>query len=78
MVRFILALLGTRKKKPPGHNIGLATTNLATKVQALVTALADYANQTRTSLSWPCPSPKGPLLIWLRGEADARATKVTP
>lgn len=32
----------------------------------------------RISMPWPSPSPKAPLFVWLRGEADGRATKVTP
>ncbi|MBZ5603630.1 MAG: hypothetical protein LAO79_15125 [Acidobacteriia bacterium] len=37
------------------------------------------AKQTlRIVMPWPSPSPKAPLSIWLRGETDARATKVTP
>jgi hypothetical protein len=37
------------------------------------------AKQTlRIAMPWPSPSPKAPLSIWLRGEPDARATKVTP
>ena len=32
----------------------------------------------RIVMPWPSPSPKAPLSIWLRGESDARATKVTP
>lgn len=32
----------------------------------------------RVVMPWPSPSPKAPLAVWLRGEADARTTKVTP
>jgi hypothetical protein len=32
----------------------------------------------RVSLPWPSPVPKAPLYLWLRGEAEARATRVTP
>jgi hypothetical protein len=32
----------------------------------------------RIVMPWPSPSPKAPLWIWLKGESDARATKVTP
>ncbi|HWZ33479.1 MAG TPA: hypothetical protein VNX18_19195 [Bryobacteraceae bacterium] len=32
----------------------------------------------RIAMPWPSPSPKAPLSIWLRGEAEGRATKVTP
>lgn len=32
----------------------------------------------KISMPWPSPSPKAPLFIWLRGETDARATKITP
>jgi hypothetical protein len=32
----------------------------------------------RIVMPWPSPSPKAPLAIWLRGEPDARMTKVTP
>jgi hypothetical protein len=32
----------------------------------------------RISMPWPSPSPKAPLYVWLRGETDARATKVNP
>ncbi len=36
------------------------------------------AKQTlRISMPWPSPSPKAPLYVWLRGESDGRATKVT-
>ncbi len=36
------------------------------------------AKQTlKVAVPWPSPSPKAPLLIWLRGEAEPRATKVT-
>jgi hypothetical protein len=35
------------------------------------------AKQTlRIVMPWPSPSPKAPLYVWLRGEADGRATKV--
>jgi hypothetical protein len=27
---------------------------------------------------WPSPTPKAPLYVWLRGETEGRATKVTP
>lgn len=30
------------------------------------------------SMPWPAPSPKAPLFVWLRGETEGRATKVTP
>lgn len=37
------------------------------------------AKQTlRIALPWPSPTPKAPLFIWLRGEKEGRATKVTP
>jgi hypothetical protein len=37
------------------------------------------AKQTlRVVMPWPSPSPKAPLLIWLRGESEPRPTKVTP
>lgn len=37
------------------------------------------ARQTlRIAMPWPSPSPKAPLFVWLRGEADGRATKVNP
>ncbi len=37
------------------------------------------AKQTlRIVMPWPSPSPKAPLAVWLRGENEARATKVTP
>jgi hypothetical protein len=37
------------------------------------------AKQTlRVVMPWPSPSPKAPLFVWLRGESDGRATKVTP
>ncbi len=29
----------------------------------------------RIALQWPSPSPRAPLFIWLRGEAEGRATK---
>ena len=32
----------------------------------------------RIEMPWPSPTPKAPLFIWLRGETDGRATKVTP
>jgi hypothetical protein len=36
------------------------------------------AKQTlRIVMPWPSPSPKAPLFVWLRGETEARATKVT-
>ena len=36
------------------------------------------AKQTlRIVMPWPSPSPKAPLFVWLRGESDGRATKVT-
>ena len=31
----------------------------------------------RIAMPWPSPSPKAPLFIFLRGETDGRATKVT-
>jgi hypothetical protein len=37
------------------------------------------ARQTlRIAVPWPSPSPKAPLYIWLRGESEGRATRVTP
>jgi len=37
------------------------------------------AKQTlRIAMPWPSPTPKAPLFVWLRGEADGRATKVQP
>jgi len=39
----------------------------------------EAARQTlRIAVPWPSPSPKAPLYIWLRGESEGRATKVTP
>jgi hypothetical protein len=36
------------------------------------------AKQTlRVVMPWPSPSPKAPLYVWLRGEPEGRATKVT-
>jgi hypothetical protein len=36
------------------------------------------AKQTlRIVMPWPSPSPKAPLFVWLRGETEGRATKVT-
>lgn len=32
----------------------------------------------RISMPWPSPSPKAPLFVWLRGDTDARSTKITP
>jgi hypothetical protein len=32
----------------------------------------------KIAMPWPSPSPKAPLFVWLRGEADGRATKVQP
>lgn len=32
----------------------------------------------RIVMPWPSPTPKAPLFVWLRGETDARATKVNP
>ncbi len=32
----------------------------------------------RISMPWPSPSPKAPLYIWLRGESEGRATRITP
>jgi hypothetical protein len=31
----------------------------------------------RVVMPWPSPSPKAPLFVWLRGESEGRATKVT-
>jgi hypothetical protein len=78
MLRSILALPGTRKKKLPAHNLALPVTNLVTNDEVLVAALADYAYQTRFSMPGRTPSPKVSLFIWLGGEIEARATKVTP
>jgi hypothetical protein len=42
-------------------------------------AAGEGGKQTlRISMPWPSPSPKAPLYVWLRGETDGRATKVTP
>jgi hypothetical protein len=36
------------------------------------------AKQTlRVVMPWPSPTPRAPLFVWLRGETDARPTKVT-
>ena len=36
------------------------------------------AKQTlRVVLPWPSRSPKAPLFVWLRGESEGRATKVS-
>jgi hypothetical protein len=32
----------------------------------------------RITMPWPSPSPKSPVYVWLRGETEARATKITP
>jgi hypothetical protein len=32
----------------------------------------------RIAMPWPSPTPKAPLVVWLRGETDGRATKVNP
>ena len=38
----------------------------------------DGAKQAlRIDMPWPSPSPKAPLFVWLRGETEARATRVT-
>jgi hypothetical protein len=31
----------------------------------------------RITMPWPSPSPKAPLYVWLRGDTEARATKIT-
>src|SRR5262249_21244541 len=31
----------------------------------------------RIAMPWPSPTPKSPLFVWLRGETEGRATKVT-
>lgn len=31
----------------------------------------------RIAMPWPSPTPKSPLYIWLRGETEGRATRVT-
>jgi hypothetical protein len=37
------------------------------------------AKQTlRIAMPWPSPTPKAPLFVWLRGETEGRATRVTP
>jgi hypothetical protein len=39
---------------------------------------AEGAKQSlRIDMPWPSPSPKAPLFLWLRGETEARATRVT-
>jgi hypothetical protein len=36
------------------------------------------ARQTlRITVPWPSPTPKAPLYVWLRGESEGRATRVT-
>jgi hypothetical protein len=40
-------------------------------------AAESYAQTLRIALPWPAPSPRAPLYIWLRGETEGRATKVT-
>ncbi len=38
---------------------------------------ADFRKQSlRISLPWPAPSPHAPVYIWLRGENEARSTRV--
>src|ERR1035438_10054518 len=32
----------------------------------------------RIAMPWPSPTPKAPLFVWLRGETEGRATRVTP
>jgi hypothetical protein len=32
----------------------------------------------RIVMPWPSPSPKAPLFVWLRGESEGRATRITP
>lgn len=34
-----------------------------------------YLQQLRIGLSWPSPVPHAPLFVWLRGEAEGRATR---
>lgn len=48
-------------------------------VEALPTALEgrDRKQALRIGVRWPSPRPKAPLYIWLRGEANGRATQVT-
>jgi hypothetical protein len=42
-------------------------------------AAGEGSRQTlRIAMPWPSPTPKAPLFVWLRGEADGRATKVNP
>jgi len=37
------------------------------------------SNQTlRIVMPWPSPAPKSPLFVWLRGDTEARATRVQP
>jgi hypothetical protein len=31
----------------------------------------------RISMPWPSPTPKSPLFVWLRGESEGRATRIT-
>lgn len=54
-------------------NMGLAAPELPRPTAG------EGAKQTlRISMPWPSPTPKAPLYVWLRGETDGRATKVTP
>ena len=40
--------------------------------------LGEGAKQSlRIAMPWPSPSPKAPVFVWLRGETEGRATKVT-
>ncbi|MEP6961615.1 MAG: hypothetical protein ABI995_06035 [Acidobacteriota bacterium] len=51
--------------------MGLATSELPRAIAG------QGAKQTlRIVMPWPSPSPKAPLFVWLRGEAQGRATRI--
>jgi hypothetical protein len=54
-------------------NNGLPVTELPRPIAG------DGAKQTlRIAVPWPAPTPKAPLFIWLRGETEGRATRISP
>ena len=56
----------------PGAQGGLSVTELPRPVPG------EGARQTlRIAMPWPSPTPKSPLFIWLRGESEGRATRIT-
>jgi hypothetical protein len=82
----------TNEKEGPAANMGIITgqdletiektgwaSDAGQDVKELPRPLAGQGQKQslRIALPWPAPSPHAPLSIWMRGEVQGRATKVT-